>query len=249
MLSKKYWEDRAKKHGHTGYADPFLYAFDQQARIYAIKNILSENNISNKKQALDFGCGSGDFIALLLNCAEKVTGYDTSETVAGIAAQRYSNNEHVNICTELNKLKEIAGIDIFLSVTVLQSLSKTELQQYISILSVAMSKGAVMICMEFFSTDPDNESGLALEDEWKGIYGQNGFLAEKVYHFYNPVIDPVRSWIRYKTNPILHILKPLKNLKFIQNIYKRYAWRLISGEKDVLSPAGDTFKIYFLRKE
>ena len=68
--SKDFWNGRVKKYGHTGWADIFIYAYDQQARLRVIENILKQLEF-NKSLAFDFGTGTGDFANLLLGYFEK----------------------------------------------------------------------------------------------------------------------------------------------------------------------------------
>ena len=85
---KEFWNDRVKKYGHTGWADNFIYAYDQQARLLAVEKIV--NSLTCEKTlALDFGTGSGDFANLLSKYFDKVIAFDISDTVIEIA--KYEN--------------------------------------------------------------------------------------------------------------------------------------------------------------
>jgi cyclopropane fatty-acyl-phospholipid synthase-like methyltransferase len=252
MLSKEYWENRAKTYGHTGFADPFLYCFDQEARKYAIDRILTENNIQCLNNALDFGCGSGDFFEVLLKYSQSVTGYDISEQVIRIASQRFKADKRIHLSSSIDALKTNVLFDLIISITVFQRLSKADLGDAVKLITSQMSMGGFMVCMEFFSTDKQNaeekENNITIDD-WRSILSQNQLNLIKTYSFYNPVLYPSESWKYYNHNIFLKALKPVKQLKFIQKIYSEKAKQIIHKKKDVLQPANDIFKIYVLQKQ
>ena len=70
-----FWSGRLICHGHTGWSDPVVYAYDQLERLEIIKSVVSKNKFKNGV-ALDFGCGTGDFSKLLLKMGFSVCGYD-----------------------------------------------------------------------------------------------------------------------------------------------------------------------------
>lgn len=44
-LNKEYWENRTKEKGHTGWADPLIYSYDQKIRLNTIEYILNAMSI------------------------------------------------------------------------------------------------------------------------------------------------------------------------------------------------------------
>ncbi len=70
-----FWNERLVKFGHTGWADPVIYAYDQQERLALIGAAITKLSIK-RGSALDFGCGAGDFSKLLLSNGFNVCDYD-----------------------------------------------------------------------------------------------------------------------------------------------------------------------------
>jgi len=91
---KEFWNNRIRKYGHTGWADSLIYAYDQQARLIAIGEILNSLTC-NKSVALDFGTGSGDFANLLSKQFDKVIAFDISDVVVEIAKRKYGKAENI----------------------------------------------------------------------------------------------------------------------------------------------------------
>ncbi len=50
-LNKEYWENRTKEKGHTGWADPLIYSYDQKIRLNTIEYILKAMSIRGGKCA------------------------------------------------------------------------------------------------------------------------------------------------------------------------------------------------------
>jgi len=119
-----YWDERCKTVGHTGYANPIIYAYDQPLRIRAVQKIISELKISmdKKLKILDIGCGVGDFTIMFAKKGAEVYGIDISKEAINIAKERASNLN--NAIFMVGKVETMnfpdETIDLILSVTVLQ---------------------------------------------------------------------------------------------------------------------------------
>jgi hypothetical protein len=70
---RQFWQTRYAKHGHTGWSDSAIYAYDQLERL-AIVGSAIERLGNGPETALDYGCGSGDFSPLLLRSGLRVWG-------------------------------------------------------------------------------------------------------------------------------------------------------------------------------
>jgi cyclopropane fatty-acyl-phospholipid synthase-like methyltransferase len=250
MFSKEYWENRAKSHGHTGHSEPFLYCFDQEARKYAIDKILHENNLGNRKNALDFGCGAGDFLPITSKYAQQILGYDLSENVVEVAKHKYQN-EKIMLTASLDEIKNRGPFDLVVIIGVLQTLTVPQLKDTLRLLSANMTTNSAMVCMEFFRTPEvhwqDNEK--ASKDDWYDTVNENAIKIVKEYSFYNPHMYPSRSWKLYKYNIFMNLLKPFKQYNSVQRLLTSKSERLIAVEDDVLQPQNDIFKIYVLQKQ
>src|SRR6266404_4273273 len=87
MPAPTFWKDRVKVHGHTGWAYPRIYAFDQAARLLAIQDTVDRFGLSGDA-AMDYGCGTGDFSRLLSTAFKHVYAFDICDDVVKIAETR-----------------------------------------------------------------------------------------------------------------------------------------------------------------
>lgn len=250
MFSTDYWNERVRRFGHTGHAEPFYYCFDQEARLYAVDTVI-KRIAPIKDAALDFGCGSGDFVELLSGQFKTVSGFDTSENVIEIAKQRF-NDPKIQLSGDLNDCVSGKTFDLVLSVTVLQTLTFKELEKTIALFHKILNPNGKLICMEFFSTEEynlkANEKRITNTD-WTKILHANNFIINSVDGFYNPIVFPSKSWRIYKSQLYMKLLKLFKHQTFAKNELKRKAKELIYKYKDVYPFQDSTFKVYVIEKK
>lgn len=43
MSNKNFWSDRVKNYGHTGWANPAIYDFDQPIRVKIVEKLICKN--------------------------------------------------------------------------------------------------------------------------------------------------------------------------------------------------------------
>lgn len=101
--AQKYWNERMQIYGHTGDVNAIIYRYDQALRLRTLKRLLEEKKLWNDKQdkVLDIGCGTGDFIQLLLDVgAPRVTGIDISDKVISFAKMRFESLKNVELINE-----------------------------------------------------------------------------------------------------------------------------------------------------
>ena len=205
---KEFWNNRAKKYGHTGWADSLIYAFDQQARILAIKNILTSLDC-NKSLALDFGTGLGDFANLLSKYFKKVIAFDISEAVIRVAKRKYEKVKNIQFHSG-NHIEKIGiynfpneTVDLILSVTVLDHIiSDPELIKTLKYFQKILRQDGIIIAFEY-SLDYEKQVTLYQRfmklEEWRSIFLHCGFYLYKYYGFYHPVEMPCLSYLSYKS--------------------------------------------------
>ncbi|MBS1772508.1 MAG: class I SAM-dependent methyltransferase [Bacteroidetes bacterium] len=250
-FTKEFWEDRVKRFGHTGHSEPFWYCFDQEARKYAIDTVLQENNLGNKKSALDFGCGSGDLSGIVNKYAGQVLGYDLSERVVEVAKEKYKGNTAIQFTASIEDIKRKGPYDLIAIIGVLQTFTKEQLTNTVQFLAENLASGGHMVCIEFFHTaELDWQDGSkATKNDWLTILENQKLIITKIYSFYNPHLYPSKSWRKYKRSPFLNLLKPFKSSLAVQRILSTSARQIIKKEQDVLQPENDIFKIYVLHKQ
>ncbi len=250
MFTADYWNKRAEKYGHTGHSEPFYYCFDQQARLFAVSEIIKKTNFE-KKSALDFGCGSGDFITLLAENYGLVYGYDISETILKKTRTKLRQS-NVILKSHLSDCGYEGGFNLILTVTVLQYLTKKELNETIHSLSGLLSGNGKIVCMEFFVANDYNtkaDTPKTTVSDWYEVLDKNNLKITTSYNFYNPILFPSHSWKTYTNILFLKFLKPFKHLSFVQMLFTKAALRLILKKKDVLFEKETAFKIFVIEKE
>jgi SAM-dependent methyltransferase len=249
MFTTEYWNKRAEKYGHTGHSEPFYYCFDQQARLYAVDEIIKNLNL-HKNSALDFGCGSGDFIELLTHHYKFVYGYDISETVIKQTQQRFEKTPVIlldKLSTSITEKK----FDLILTVTVLQSLTQKELEKTLFLLSQLLSEDGIIVSMEFFVPEEHNlrtKETKTTHTEWFDLLAKNNLKIDSTRRFYSPVDFPSRSWLLYKKNMFLKLLRLFKHSPLIQKYFSKVAKRLIRQYQDVFLRHDSPYMIYLLKK-
>ncbi len=250
MFDKHYWNERAERYGHTGHAEPFYYCFDQQARLQAIETLIGQARIP-KGLALDFGCGSGDFVALLKNHFSSVYAYDISDVMIRRVKQRFPQAAVVASDT-LDEVLAGRRFDLLLSVTVLQTFSAPTLDQTLSLLAEHLSEQGLFIAMEFFTTAALNRrlgETKATAEEWQELLKKHGLKIASLPGFINSHLAPSKSWNSYNNNLFLKSLKPFKRYAFARAQFTRSAKKILNHYRDTLPETGSPLHFYTIQKE
>lgn len=204
MNNASYWDNRVKKYGHTGWADRIIYAFDQKARLKAVREIIKKLNIK-KDLALDFGAGVGDFSELLSRDFKSVIAFDISEKAVNIARKYYGQIKNIKFIYG-DFLKEIDikddSLDLVLTVTVLGHINDTnEVCKILDIFKRKLNKNGYLIVFENASTDKKNNDQyqrFTSFGEWQSLFEKTGFRLNKFYGFYHPEECPSESYRKYR---------------------------------------------------
>jgi ubiquinone/menaquinone biosynthesis C-methylase UbiE len=123
-----FWNERFRKHGHTGEVDALLYAYDQPQRLKAINKVLFRVSVplGRGTRILDIGCGTGDLIEhLLRRDGMEITGIDASDQTIAYAEKRFLGREGVKLLTmKLEDLDFPSGsFDLIFCINVLQHIA------------------------------------------------------------------------------------------------------------------------------
>lgn len=250
MFDKSYWNERAEKYGHTGHAEPFYYCFDQQARLHAIRQLISSLN-GPKDYALDFGCGSGDFIGLLKDYFDTVYAYDLSDVMIRKVTARYQQ-PGIIASDKLEDVLKDRRFDMILSVTVLQTFSPDQLDEALARLSGHLSDNGTFIAMEFFTTTELNRKlgeTKATGDVWLDLLKKHHLKVIATPGFINAHIAPSKSWNSYNNNLFLKGLKPFKRSAFAQAQFRRAATNILNLCNDTLPETSAPLQFYIIQKE
>lgn len=151
-----FWDRRYRQHGHTGWNDPWIYRYDQRLRLAALDRVVRGLGLGDGRgrSALDLGCGTGDFTALLLGLGYRVTGLDISGEVIAHARRRFAGQERLVLlqCRAQDIDFEPDTFDLALSVTVLQHLVEPgELGRAVASLVRSVRPGGYIMVLENLS--------------------------------------------------------------------------------------------------
>lgn len=188
MTLISYWDRRLREDGHTGYDDRIIYKYDQPLRVKSMKRILRRIFPFGLrgKTTLDIGCGTGDFVSLLLEeDTDKVCAADISPEVVKFAKTRFQDyRSRVSIETgAIQELKfSLESFDLITSVTVFQHIvNDEELTTLAQKLAKSLTPNGYLVFLEispFRKLRSDNSSTLKERtlDEWMAIFSNTGLL-------------------------------------------------------------------------
>jgi SAM-dependent methyltransferase len=212
-LSDGFWTERLRVHGHTGWSDPFLYAYDQLERL-ALVSALLDGLPRRGQRAIDFGCGTGDFSRLLLGRGYRVCGYDPFVD-PGIADPAF---------THARQLEEIpfepATVDLVLSVTVLDHLVEDrELHDALERLRGLMSPQGRLLLLEY-GLDSESDRTQAMRDsryqafrtlpQWKEALASHSLVSEGLWGVPHPVDNPSSGFRAFQDRFLVRALARLR---------------------------------------
>ncbi len=251
----------ADDHGTTGYSDRWVYAFDQLMRIRCIERVLGEIvdvRLWPDLTLLDFGCGRGDFIEHFGRFFKQSVGYDWSDRVIRLAANRLTGRSNVTLLDTLDRLQ--GPFDVVLAVTVLQHmLSDEELLRTLRTVSSVCAPKAVLIALESRegsgqSVDFPPHVRARTIDEWKRLLDEAGWIFCKDYSFYNPYLIPTRSFEEYRrttrwTRRMYRVLKRMHvDADWIGTRFEKQAARILEQGVDGIIESDSFSKIMVFSK-
>lgn len=223
MNNEEYWDNRVENFGHTGWNDMYIYAYDQKARLKAIKEILDLYNVNGI--ALDYGCGVGDFSQLLSSYCNRVIGVDISENVINIAKQKSYEHKNIEYFSDVDKMNiEEKSIDIITCITVLQHITdkdylKNKLEYFHRILK---EDGLIVILEASPMKVSDNQLSsyqvVREFDEWINLFKCSKFELINYYSMYNPNLLECKSYVQYINNFFVRSMRILRFHKISKSI-------------------------------
>lgn len=219
--SSGFWNKRAKKYGHTGWANPVIYAFDQRARLMAIEKVLDTCRLKSLDHALDFGTGSGDFANMLSRKFSKVTGFDISGEVIGLAKSKF-NSPGIRFISS-DKIDSIGleegSLDLVLSITVLgHILDDNFLKETLELFHKKLRRSGIVIALEYCKTKELGENGyqkFRTYPEWVAQFVNAGFILRKEYGFFNPATNKISTFTTYLNDFWIKLYLAFRGPRFI----------------------------------
>lgn len=129
-VDRGWWDDAYTRQGHTGWADEQVYGYDQPLRRAAVETILRRLHPGGLSglSAIDIGCGTGDFTAMLYRFGAGVLAFDFSKRVVDAARRRFAGMDRVRVsCASATAIPAPdADAAVVTCVTVLQHLTNNE---------------------------------------------------------------------------------------------------------------------------
>ena len=161
-LNEGFWTERLRTHGHTGWADPVIYAYDQMERLRLVEQMLSKAP-RQPGIALDFGCGTGDFSKLLLRLGFSVCGYDP------FVRPRITSKQFL-YADSLNGISiSDCSADVALSVTALDHiLDEPELHRALATIRRCLKCEGVFYMLEY-ALDPEDAEKFPSQNDYQSF--------------------------------------------------------------------------------
>jgi SAM-dependent methyltransferase len=229
-----FWKQRFAIHGHTGWANRFIFEFDQQCRILVFSSWLAAN-LPIAGKALDFGCGTGDFSRFLVGLGWAVMGYD-----------KYIKPDFKHPRFEFSNLfpglkEQATCYDLIISITVLDHIKDDDefLRSLLSIRGLLKPKGSFF----FLETSPASFmrpsfcKAFRSMHTWREFIDRAGLQLEKTIPFFNPEEASIPAWEAYRKHSYSQLGRILLHYGFKGTVCQRL---LGKAAKDCLLSYGYT---------
>lgn len=252
MRDLAFWSERVRRYGHTGWSDAATYAYDQRLRLKAAHEVLSGLPAQARRSALDFGCGVGDFCAVLAAHAEAVVGYDLSAAVIQRAARLNSaaNVRYVSNADDVWAQR----YDLILSVTVLQHVvDDAELQALVRRFAEALNLGGRIVVLETLADVPADAGYLKRRTlaQLLAVFGAAGLQPVMQRGLYHPTECPTPAYRAYRQRGLVRVLARLAGWRIgpAQALLTRIAQRAADADTAFLDQlASPTQWLVFCRR-
>jgi 2-polyprenyl-3-methyl-5-hydroxy-6-metoxy-1,4-benzoquinol methylase len=213
MADALYWNQRLARYGHTGWSDFATYWYDQTLRLKAIETVVLDDAPAMPlphASALDFGCGVGDFCALLSERFDQVVGYDLSADIVQRARSRHPSSR-IRYTAQLDDALR-GPHDLILCVTVLQHVTDDdELAAVLRRFADALTPDGRVAVMETLADSEQHAGHLKRRTQagLRALFAQAGFTLTAQHSFYHPSEAPTPAYVRYRARPDVRVLARL----------------------------------------
>lgn len=250
MTDVEYWDDRVRRYGHTGDSDPATYWYDQHLRLLATEQVILSNRPAGGR-ALDFGCGVGDFCALLSAHFDEVVGYDPSTAAIERARQR---NGAPNVrYTHAFDTAVARPVDLIIAVTTVQHVTGDgDLGRLLAALVAALTHDGEVVVMETLA-ETEVDGGYIKRRTLPRLielFGSAGLEPIARYDFYHPTESPTPAFVRYRARLIVRVLGRLTTMKvpLAEVALKRLAEYHADRDRAYLDQPGSPTRILVFRR-
>lgn len=242
MSGEAFWSERVSRYGHTGWSDAAVYAYDQPLRLAALRQWLQAQSFPDAASALDFGCGTGDFCALLAERFATVVGCDLSPAVLAVAAQRHPSP----------RIRYTADVDVALAqrhalilcVTVLQHVvDDAELRALLRRFAAALEPGGQVVVLETFAAGaPAVNSYLKrrTRESLVAAFAAAGLGLRSQRGFYHPSESPTPAFLAYRRRPWVRVLSRLASWRLPRALERlgRLGAQAAAADRDAMDRSG-----------
>lgn len=202
-----FWRGRASRHGHTGWGDQVLYAYDQLERLQIVTTLMPKIAAgAGETVALDFGCGTGDFSRLLLGMGFEVYGYDP------FVEPRLDHPKFTYV-NDLDALASVPPVDVVLSVTVLDHiLDPAQLDDTLARMHGLLRPGGSLLLIEYALQQPRETShyqAFRTLAQWHDALERSAFHMIDSGPVPHPAESPSKGFRAYRRKPIVRVLRRL----------------------------------------
>ena len=252
MAEGGFWTVRLRGLGHTGWADPVIYAYDQRLRLRALVELLGVG--AQQRRALDFGCGVGDFSALLAQRFAAVVAHDISDEVLQ-RAERLVPAANVSWTRDRERALGAGPFDLVLSITVLQHVTDdAELARLVQGFAAALAPQGRVILLE--STGAQDSAPVAYirrrtAAQLVRAFEAAGLALRRQQAFHHPIDNPTPGFARYRARLDVRLLGRLAaaGLGWAGRRLASLAERAVAQDSDALraGPGPTQFMVFGLR--
>jgi 2-polyprenyl-3-methyl-5-hydroxy-6-metoxy-1,4-benzoquinol methylase len=205
---RQFWQARHARHGHTGWSDGVIYAYDQLERLALVRGFI-ERLPSTPRRALDYGCGAGDFSRLLLSSGAQVWGFDPFVEPA-------IRDPSFSYVATLDAVADLApDLDVIVSVTVLDHiLDEAEILRVLHILRSRIAPSGTLLLIEYafdaVVTRPASDyQALRRLNDWYRLLTLSGWSITSVRPVPTLPESPSAGFREYQRSPVVAILRPI----------------------------------------
>lgn len=256
--NKLYWDKRAKKYGHTGWAAEEIYAFDQKIRINVIKSFMEKQNFLKDGKILDYGGGDGTFAQALAPLCNEYYYYDLSEEVTKLAKKRLSDYTNIKYLYNLKEIKTCEKFNFIIAITVFQHiLDDKDLVDTLSLLNSKLTDNGKLLILEdtFEKQDRQNEYiHYRTINEFEDLIKESGFHSFQSKGFYHPINNPTEGYIHYKNSFPIILYKSVRKLSrgklLLHTDFDKLACKYIGNIEDyVMEPMDNDISRIFIAEK
>lgn len=230
MTTEGYWNARVIRHGHPGWVDAAVHAYDQRLRRKALFEFLARSEL-RRGCALDYGCGTGFFSRALAETFDEVVATDLSSAALTVARRNAPPNVRLMSLDAFDSAAFDRRFDAIVSITVLQHImDDAALTQLIRRFRGDLASEGLCFVLESFVRSSQAYIRSWSEAEMTSLFSNAGFVLTDRHAFPHPQIAPTATYQAYRHSTRVRVLSRLARLPFARRTLESYADTLVSAD-------------------